>query len=122
MTKPKSSNKFNGLEWPALVPGTLIRRYKRFLADVKLNDGTVVTAHCPNTGSMKGCSEPSRPVYLSFHDNPKRKLKYTCFILSKEWMPRFSNRPILLILNTAKGCGVLSVGVLKYWSMTYPLT
>ncbi len=77
MAKPKSSNTFKGLTWPKLIPGTLIRRYKRFLADVKLKDGTVVTAHCPNTGSMQGCSEPGRPVYLSFHDNPKRKLKYT---------------------------------------------
>lgn len=77
MAKPMSSNTFKGLAWPDLIPGTLIKRYKRFLADVKLNDGTVVTAHCPNTGSMKGCSEPGRPVYLSYHDNPKRKLKYT---------------------------------------------
>ncbi|MGD8663013.1 MAG: DNA/RNA nuclease SfsA, partial [Desulfobacterales bacterium] len=65
------------MSWPPLIPGILIKRYKRFLADVKLNDGKIVTAHCPNTGSMKGCCEPGRPVYLSFHDNPKRKLKYT---------------------------------------------
>jgi sugar fermentation stimulation protein A len=77
MAKSKSTNTFNGLEWPELIPGTLIKRYKRFLADVKLKNGTFVTAHCPNTGSMQGCSEPGRPVYLSFHDNPKRKLKYT---------------------------------------------
>ncbi len=68
---------FRGLKWPNLIPGTLIKRYQRFLTDVKLNDGKIVTAHCPNTGSMKGCCEPGRPVYLSFHDNPKRKLKYT---------------------------------------------
>jgi sugar fermentation stimulation protein A len=77
MAKPKETNKFKGLQWPKLIPGTLIRRYKRFLADVKLKDGTIVTAHCPNTGSMTGCSQPGCPVYLSSHDNPKRKLKYT---------------------------------------------
>jgi len=66
-----------GLAWPPLVEGTLIRRYQRFLADVALKDGATVTAHCPNTGSMKDCCTPGRPVYLSAHDNPKRKLKYT---------------------------------------------
>ena len=63
--------------WPDLIRGTLIKRYKRFLADVRLESGDTVTAHCPNSGSMKACSEPGRPVYLSHHDNPKRKLKYT---------------------------------------------
>jgi len=77
MAKPKSSKPFRGIQWPDLVPGTFIRRYKRFLTDVELENGQVVTAHCPNTGSMKGCSEAGRPVYLSSHDNPKRKLKYT---------------------------------------------
>ena len=67
----------NGLAWPQLIPGVLIKRYKRFLADVRLENNNIVTAHCPNTGSMQGCCEPGRPVYLSYHDNPKRKLKYT---------------------------------------------
>jgi sugar fermentation stimulation protein A len=67
----------HGLLWPELIHGTLIKRYHRFLADVKLTTGRVVTAHCPNSGTMKACSQPGRPVYLSFHDNPKRKLKYT---------------------------------------------
>jgi sugar fermentation stimulation protein A len=66
-----------GLAWPELIPGTLLKRYKRFLADVKLETGEIVTAHCPNTGSMRGCCEPGRTVYLSLHDNPKRKYKYT---------------------------------------------
>lgn len=65
------------LKWPRLIRGTLLRRYKRFLADVKLGNGHVVTAHCPNSGSMLACCEPGRPVYLSHHKNPKRKLKYT---------------------------------------------
>jgi sugar fermentation stimulation protein A len=67
----------SGLAWPPLIPGILQKRYKRFLADVRLENGEVVTAHCPNTGSMQGCCQPGRPVYLSYHDNPKRKLKYT---------------------------------------------
>jgi sugar fermentation stimulation protein A len=65
------------LPWPELVPGTLIRRYKRFLADVRLDTGETVTAHCPNSGRMTGCAESGRPVYLSRHDSPKRKLKFT---------------------------------------------
>jgi sugar fermentation stimulation protein A len=66
-----------GISWPELISGTLIKRYKRFLADVKLETGEVVTAHCPNTGSMSGCAEAGRKVYLSFHNHPKRKYKYT---------------------------------------------
>ncbi len=65
------------LKWPPLVRGTLIKRYKRFMTDVKLRNGHVVTAHCPNSGSMLESSEPGRPVYLSRHNNPKRRLKYT---------------------------------------------
>jgi len=65
------------IQWPELIRGTLIRRYKRFLADVRLKTGETVTAHCPNSGSMQACCQPGRPVYLSQHDNPKRKLKYT---------------------------------------------
>ena len=77
MNKIKKSTPSTGLVWPELTPGVLVKRYKRFMADVKLTGGELVTAHCPNSGSMKECCEPGRPVYLSFHDNPKRKLKYT---------------------------------------------
>jgi sugar fermentation stimulation protein A len=60
-----------------LIQGTLIKRYKRFLADVELVDGSIVIAHCPNTGAMTGCAEPGWQVWLSPSDNPKRKLLYT---------------------------------------------
>ncbi|MCA1786871.1 MAG: DNA/RNA nuclease SfsA [Desulfobacteraceae bacterium] len=62
---------------PPLISGKLIRRYKRFLADVRLDTGETVIAHCPNSGSMKGCAVPGCPVWLSVSGNLRRKLKYT---------------------------------------------
>ena len=59
----------------SLIKGNLIKRYKRFFADVKINK-EIVTAHCPNTGSMKGLLDEGNEVYLLQNDNPKRKLKY----------------------------------------------
>ena len=59
----------------SLIKGKLIKRYKRFFADVKLNK-QIVTAHCPNTGSMKGLLDEGNEVYLLPNNDPKRKLKY----------------------------------------------
>jgi sugar fermentation stimulation protein A len=77
ISKNEKTRKFSGIPWPKLTAGKLIKRYKRFLADVELKNGQTITAHCPNSGSMKECSEPGRTVYLSHHSSPKRKLKYT---------------------------------------------
>ena len=63
--------------YPRLIEGTLIKRYKRFLADIELTTGETITAHCPNTGPMIGVSTPGSLVLVSQSNNPKRKLAYT---------------------------------------------
>jgi sugar fermentation stimulation protein A len=60
-----------------LTHGRLIKRYKRFLADVKLDSGEIITAHCTNSGTMKTCLEENAEVYLTPIDDPKRKTKFT---------------------------------------------
>jgi len=60
-----------------MISGRLIRRYKRFLADVELDDGAKLTAHCPNSGSMLGCVGEGLPVQLSISDDPQRKYPHT---------------------------------------------
>jgi len=59
-----------------LVPARLIRRYKRFLADIRLDDGREVTAHCANPGSMMGLAEEGMKIWVESNDDPKKKLKY----------------------------------------------
>ena len=62
---------------PALLPGVLLRRYKRFLADIVLEDGRELVLHCPNTGSMKNCAEPGSRVWVDIQHKPGRKLPGT---------------------------------------------
>ncbi|MEL6457044.1 MAG: DNA/RNA nuclease SfsA [Cyanobacteria bacterium J06621_15] len=81
--------------YPTLYPGTLVKRYKRFFADVKLDSGEIVTAHCPNTGPMKGVYIPGNRVQLSKSDNPKRKLAYTW-----EMIQLHDNEPTWVGVNT----------------------
>ena len=64
----------------SLIKGKLVKRYKRFFADIKLNQETIV-AHCPNTGSMMGLLDEGNEVFVSKNDDPKRKLKYTLEII-----------------------------------------
>lgn len=77
-----------------LLRGRLIRRYKRFFADVELDDGRQVTAHTPNTGSMLQCAVPGHRVLISANDNPKRKLKFTLELIevNGHWVDTHTQR------------------------------
>jgi len=83
----------------SLVLGTLIRRYKRFLADVRLGGGRQVTAHAPNSGSMRGCAEPGMPVALSHRPSPRRKLEWTWELVQVDgtWVCINTGRPNYIV-------------------------
>ncbi|MDZ7262026.1 MAG: DNA/RNA nuclease SfsA [candidate division KSB1 bacterium] len=82
-----------------LIEGTLIQRYKRFLADARLSDGSVVTAHCPNSGSMLSCNLPGSRILLSRSNNPRRKLSYTWELIQVDsvWVGINTNVPNRLV-------------------------
>lgn len=77
----------------ATLSGRLLQRYKRFFADVELDDGRKITAHCPNPGSMLGCNTPGSAVRCSTSDNPKRKLPHTLEMIrvGRAWVGLHAN-------------------------------
>src|SRR5262245_47967564 len=79
-----------------VIRGTLIQRYKRFLADVRLDDGRTVTATCPNTGSMLGLASPGAVVWLSESDSPTRKYRFTWEMVEAD----LGRGPTLVGINT----------------------
>jgi sugar fermentation stimulation protein A len=87
-----------------LVPGKLVKRYKRFLADVELENGEVVTAHCTNSGSMKTCLEEGAPVYLTPVNDPKRKTKFTweMILINGDWVGINTTVPNMLVYEWMK--------------------
>lgn len=88
----------------SLVLGKLIKRYKRFLADVELPDGSIVTAHCTNSGTMKTCLEQGADVYLSPVNDPKRKTKYTWEMIkvNQNWVGINTNHPNQLVYEAIR--------------------
>ncbi|MCL6436182.1 MAG: DNA/RNA nuclease SfsA [Leptolyngbyaceae cyanobacterium HOT.MB2.61] len=83
-------------QYPLLYPGILLKRYKRFFADVELTTGEIITAHCPNTGPMTGVCTPGSRVQVSHTDSPTRKLQYTL-----EMIEVHDNRPTWVGVNTS---------------------
>lgn len=99
-----------------LRQGILIRRYKRFLADIRLPDDTIITVHCPNSGSMLGCSAPGSPVAFSNSENPRRKYRHTLEMVrsGRSWVgvnTSLTNRLVrdALLDGTIKEFGVLDL-------------
>ena len=82
--------------YPPLETGVLLKRYKRFFADIQLSSGEVITAHCPNTGPMTGVSTPGSLVKVSRSDSPKRKLPYTWEMIQVD-----DHKPTWVGVNTA---------------------
>ncbi|MBD2043835.1 DNA/RNA nuclease SfsA [Microcoleus sp. FACHB-672] len=95
-------------QYPPLYPGILVKRYKRFFADIELASGEVITAHCPNTGPMTGVCTIGANVQVSYSDNPKRKLAYTW-----EMIEVCDTEPTWVGINTALPNRVIKLALEK---------
>ena len=95
--------------YPSLYPGILLKRYKRFFADVELATGEIVTAHCPNTGSMTGICQPGSKVQLSYSNLASRKLPYTW-----EMIQVCDNEPTWVGVNTLLPNRIIKLALEKF--------
>ncbi len=88
-----------------LLTGKLVKRYKRFLADIKLDDGREITAHCANPGSMLGVAQIGAPVWVHEHGNPKRKLAFSWELveIGKTLIPINTTNPNKIALEAVDG-------------------
>lgn len=96
--------------YPPLIPGILRKRYKRFLADIELESGETIVAHCPNTGPMTGVCTPGSLVRVSQSHNPKRKLAYTWEMIRVN-----DTQPTWVGINTALPNRVIKLALQKNW-------
>jgi len=96
-------------QYPPLCPGTLLKRYKRFFADIELATGEVITAHCPNTGPMTAISTPGSRVQVSLSQSATRKLPYTW-----EMIEVYENSPAWVGVNTALPNRVIKLALEKF--------
>ncbi len=87
-----------------LASAKLLKRYKRFLADVRLPDGQEITIHCPNTGSMKNCAEPGWQIWYSTSDNPHRKYPHT-------WELARTHRGDYIGINTGRANDIIAEAI-----------
>ena len=87
----------------ALIECVFLRRYKRFLVDVELQNGEVMTVHCPNSGSMKGCQPEGGRAWISDSKNPKRKLRHTLELIEVDG--------VMLCVNTQRPNGLMEEGI-----------
>ncbi|MCG6135020.1 MAG: DNA/RNA nuclease SfsA [Nostoc sp. LLA-1] len=95
--------------YPPLYSGILLKRYKRFFADIQLDSGEIVTAHCPNTGPMTGVSTLGSAVQVSKSDNLQRKLAYTLELIQVH-----DNEPTWVGINTVLPNKIVKLALAKY--------